>query len=497
MRKILFITLIFICFYHNSQSQNLLKEKDHSANKALAELLNDDDLLAAGFSFYAIDVNTSEVIVDYNSNLALKPASTLKLLTSATAIEVLGGDFKFITTIEYDGVLDTANNVLDGNLYIKGGGDPTLGSKYFTQTENKKFLSNWLEAVKELGIDSITGYIIGDAQVYSLDIVPPTWSWEDMGNYFGAGACGLTIYDNFYTLYFNTSSVVGGKTEITKIEPEIPNLTFDNTVKAGNTSSDDSYIFGQPYKYDRYIRGELPLNKTGYKVKGSIPDPAWLASYEFYNILLENGIKINKTPTTVRLLNLEGIIVPTKRTEIFITESPQLSEIIYELNQKSINLFAEHLLNHSGLFLDADADTKKAAEAIEDFWAKKGMTTKGLSINDGSGLSHYNTISAKQLVYILNYMKSKSRYFDEFYNSLPISGKSGTLKRVCKGTVADGKIHAKSGSIRNVRAYAGYTTSASGRDIAFAMMLNNFSCSSYRARLKLEKLMIGLVNLNE
>jgi D-alanyl-D-alanine carboxypeptidase/D-alanyl-D-alanine-endopeptidase (penicillin-binding protein 4) len=493
-KRILFILLILL---NNNIlfSQTLPTEKDDSANKALALLLSDDDLNSAGLGFCAIDINSGEIIVDYNSNMVLKPASTQKLVTTATALEVLGADFKFYTIIQYDGKLDTVKNILFGNLYIKGGGDPTLGSGYFTETKSKQFLDDWANAVIELGIDSITGYIIGDAQIYSLDIVPPTWSWEDMGNYFGAGACGLTIYDNYYTLYFKTSYNIGGETEITKMEPDIPGLTFDNTVTAANTNDDNSFIFGQPYKYDRYIRGELPLGKSDYKVKGSIPDPSWFAAYEFYNKLIAKGIKIGNLPTTVRILNLDGIIVPTERKEIFKTESPELSDIIYVTNQKSINLFTEHMLNHSGLYLDTEADTKKAAEAVEDYWSKKGMTTSGLSINDGSGLSHYDAISPKQLVFILNYMKNKSRYFEEFYNSLPVSGESGTLKKVCNGTIAEGKIHAKSGTIRNVRCYAGYTTSESGREIAFAMMINNYSCSSSKAKEKLESLMIGLVNL--
>lgn len=495
--KQLILIFLFLNTFNIVFSQSSLKSEENSVRKALNEILLNDGLTAAGVGFYAVDLNTAEVIVDYNSEMVLKPASTQKIITTATALEILGADYKFTTTIQYDGILDTSKNILYGNIYIKGGGDPTLGSTYFEKTKNKKFLEEWSTAVKALGIDSITGYIIGDASIYSYDIVPPTWSWEDMGNYFGAGACGLSIYDNYYTLHFSTSSTVGGKAEIVKMEPEIPGMTFDNSVKAGNTTDDDSFIFGQPYKYDRYIRGELPLGKTDYKVKGSIPDPSWFAAYEFYNKLVEAGIKIGKMPTTLRILEINGENITSKRTDIFKTESPELSDIIFVTNQKSINLFTEHMLNHSGLYLDTDADTKKAAEAVENYWSNKGMSTSGLSINDGSGLSHYNAVSCKQLVFILKYMKNKSRFFDDFYNSLPVTGESGTLKKVCDGTVAEGKVHAKSGSIRNVRCYVGYTTSASGREIAFAMMLNNYSCSSSSAKTYLEKLMIALVNLNE
>ena len=489
-----YFSILFLFLIKLSYSQPL-KEQAHSVNNALNILKNDIELKNAGIGFYAIDVNSGEVIAELNQDLALKPASTMKLISSATALEVLGSDYKFETQLSYDGKIDTAKNILYGNIYIIGGGDPTLGSKYFNQTSSKQFLDNWVNAIKLLGIDSITGSIIGDASIYSWDILPPTWSWEDMGNYFGAGACGLTVYDNRYTLFYNTSSTIGGKTRITKVEPEIPGLTFDNRVVSANINSDNSYIFGEPYSYSRYIKGSLPLGRTDYKVKGSMPDPCYYTALELDKKLNSEGIKTGQQPTTIRLLTKKGKLIK-KSKKFHSYYSPPLSDIIYKTNLISINLFAEHFLNHVGLTLQGSADTKTGAYAIENFWSKKGMSIGGLSINDGSGLSHYNTVTPKQLVFILSYMKNESDNYDAYYNSLSVSGEKGTLKRVCSGTIAHGKIFAKSGSIRNVRCYAGYTTSNSGREIAFAMMLNNFNCSSTKARQKLEKLMIALVSMN-
>ena len=233
----LYLCLLFLFLIKFSYSQPL-KEQNHSVNKALSIIKNDTELKNAGVGFYAIDVNSGEIIAELNPDLALKPASTMKLITTATALEVLGANYKFETQLHYDGKIDTAKKILYGNIYIIGGGDPTLGSKYFVQTRAKQFLDDWTNAIKRLGIDSITGSIIGDASIYSWDIVPPTWAWEDMGNYFAAGACGLSVYDNFYTLFFRTSHKIGGKSRITKIEPIIPGLTFDNQVVSANISSD-------------------------------------------------------------------------------------------------------------------------------------------------------------------------------------------------------------------------------------------------------------------
>ena len=490
-----FLFLIIFLFSINLNAQSL-KNKDHSVSKAVRILKNDSDLLNAGLSFYAIDVQTNEVIGELNPDLCLKPASTMKLVTSAAALEVLGANHKFETTLQYDGYIDSKTHTLHGNIYIKGGGDPTLGSKYFYATRNHKFLDDWVDAIKNLGIDTITGNIIADATVYSWNMIPPTWSWEDFGNYFGAGACGLTIYDNFYTLFFSTGSKIGGKTTITKIEPNIPGLKMNNTVTAANINSDQSYIYGIPYTYNRDIRGKLPRNKTDYKVKGSMPDPALFAAQELLLKLTTEGITVIKNPTSIRIKK-DLSLVQKSRTNITVTYSPTLADIISVLNMRSVNLFAEHLLIEVGLKKENVNDTKSATYAMENFWAYKGMNTGGLSINDGSGLSHYNYISAKQLVFILKYMQKNSDNFDVFYNSLPVSGVSGTLSGVCKNTIAHGKIHAKSGTIRNVRCYAGYTVSNSGREIAFAAMINNYNCSSSESRKKLERIMIALVSLDQ
>lgn len=495
MNKVIVFFVVF-CLSYSLFSQTALKNQNHTLNYELKKLKNDSDLKNGSIGFYAIDLNTDEVIAELNPDLGLKSASTMKLITSAAALEVLGKKFKFKTKILYDGYIDSTNKTLHGNIYIKGGGDPTLGSKYFYSTRYKQFLKAWTAAVESLKIDTITGFIIADASIYSQDMVPPTWSWEDIGNYFGAGPSGLSIYDNYYTLYFNTSSKIGGKTYITRVEPEIEGLSFDNTVVSANINSDRSYIFGAPYTYHRYIRGKLPRGRTDYDVKGAMPDPALYAAKELYRNLTSNGLIIENGVTTMRILNDEKFAKSEKK-EIYTTLSPSLSEIIYKLNMNSINLFAEHLLVHVGLKKAGVKDTKSASNVMESFWASKGMNIKGLSINDGSGLSYYNSVSAKQLVFVLKYMQRYSNNYQVFYESLPISGESGTLRRVCRGTAAHGKIHAKSGSIRDVRCYAGYTTSYSGREIAFAMMLNNFTCSDYDARKKLEKLMIALVKLKK
>jgi len=494
VKKHIIILIVFLNSF-NLFSQILVKQ-NHIINLAIKALKNDNSFKTAGIGFYVQDINSGEVISSFNSDLSLAPASTQKLITTATALEILGSNYKFKTRLEYTGKIDKNTGILDGNIIIKGGGDPTLGSKYFSETKTQKFLDNWAIAIYKAGIKYINGNIIGDARLYGYQTVPPKWTWEDMGNYFGAGPNGLTVYDNLYTIYFNTSSVKSGKTKIVKIEPEIPGLQVDNHVISDAIHSDQSYIFGVPYTYERYINGRLPLNKTNYKVKGSLPDPALYTALSLKKKLKENGIYSGKA-TTFRLnpdITASDTLI---HKLLYKTYSPELKEIIKLTNFKSINLFAEHLYKQSQLKLANFNPETGDKKFIKHFWQKKGLNTAGMFLFDGSGLSRYNGISAKQLVFILKYMKTKSKNSEIYYTSIPFVGKEGTVKYMCKGTSAVNNMRAKSGSLKNVIAYAGYVKTKSGRELAFSIIINNFNCSSSLARKKIENILTTLADFNK
>ena len=497
MRKLLFCLIISLILTEVVVQAQGFPKKYHSVDKVLAEIKNDSDFKNAGFGFLAIEAQTGQIIASFNPDMALKPASIQKLIATATMLELYGPGYKFKTTLEYTGYIDTLTHILHGNIIIKGGGDPTLGSKYFDKTTDKQFLKQWTEAIQNLHIDSITGAVIADASIYSKDIVPISWSWANIGNYFGAGACGLSVYDNYYTIFFNTGSKLGGIAEIIKTIPEIPYLVFDNSVVADSITEDKSNIFGAPYCNMRYLRGKLPIGKTSFGVKGSLPDPAYFAAYELNSTLQQNGIKIKDKPSSIRLLELSNIKISGNRTEIITTYSPPLSEIVKQTNIYSVNLFAEHFLVHCGLKLTGNPETESAATACIEFWKEKGMDTQGMAQTDGSGLSHYNAVTPRQMVFLLKYMKKQSAFFDTYYNSLPVAVKGGTMKGMFNGSSAKGNIRAKSGTIERVKAYSGYIESIAGYEIIFSMIANNFSCTSKEANAKLERLMIALSELEK
>jgi serine-type D-Ala-D-Ala carboxypeptidase/endopeptidase (penicillin-binding protein 4) len=457
-------------------------------NDVVKKVSSDRVLQNGTLGFYAVEVNSGKVLAAHEFNKSLIPASTMKAVTTSTALLIFGKDEKFYTSLQYSGHIDSAG-ILHGNIFIVGGGDPTLGSVYFNaQDQREVFLKNWVSAIKSSGIKKITGKIIADDSVFEGEPVPSTWNWGDLGNYYGAGAAGLSVYDNTYEIEL-TSGKPGNATTVKKITPFIPYMDLKNEVKSANTATDNSCIYGSPGSCERVIKGAIPSNKTSFKVKGSIPDPALLTAYLLNDALIIAGVEIEEKPTTIKQT---GVVIGNKEL-IFTHSSPTLDSIVYWTNLKSINPFAEHLINHLGLKKYGIGDTYSGAQAITTFWRSKGIDVNGLFIADGSGLSRSNGITTKQLTEIMRFM-AQSDEFDSFYASLPIAGKTGSIAGMCRGTAAENNLRAKSGYINRVRSYTGYVTNKSGNLIAFTMIANNYICTPSEMKQRLEKIMIALAN---
>ncbi len=489
MKKIsLFLLFTFLSFQIFSQ----ISKQNHSINVALQRLKNDKDLKNASFGCFVKDLTSGEIIAEYNADLSLIPASNMKVITTAAALEVLGENFRFATTIEYDGEIDTAKRTLNGNIYIKGGADPTLGSKHFAETRSRNFLLQWTEAIKKLNIDTINGKIIADAEIIDKDVVSPRWCWQDIANWYGTPAFGISIYDNQYSIFFESGKKKGDSTKIIEIRPQIPNLVIENRVFSEDANTDDAYIFGAPYSYFRLINGTIPKNKSKFEVIGSLPDPPNFAATEFRNFLRENKIFVRDSASSIRELKLKNQYSIKKRKKISQTFSPSVKEICFQTNMHSNNLFCEHLMMQIALQKDSVATIEKGCRSIYDFWKSKGMEMQGINLEDGSGLSKYNLLTTKHLVFVLEFMRDK----ESFYKSLPVAGESGTLSWMCKGGAAQGKVRAKSGSIFKVRAYSGYAETASKRKLGFSILVNNFTCSEKEMWQKLVPFLNALAELN-
>ena len=457
-------------------------------NNSIKKFVTNPVLKNASISFEIVAINNDSVVSSYQSNQSLVPASTMKLITTATALDVLGHRHQFKTSLAYDGIIDSTG-LLTGNIYIIGSGDPTLGSKYFPDQD---FLNEWLNAINKIGIKKIDGGIIADASCYSDEFVPSNWTWGDIGNYYGAGVTGLSIYDNTVSLFFKSGKNIGDNTIITSTHPNIPNFEVKNEVISKNINSDQAYIFGAPYSPFRIARGAIPLNVSEFNVKASIFDPALLIAHELNEVLKENNVQLKDPPKSIRILKEENKSVEYDGNTFHQHLSPPLKPIINNINLISNNHFAEHIHRALGFKLNKNelVTAYSSSQQIKNYWINKGLSCNGFYMSDGSGLSRNNAVSASFLVDILCYMKISSPRFSDFFESLPVAGKTGTLKYLGKGTVLEGKLMAKSGSIQRVRSYAGYYKPNEKTLYAFAVIVNNYNCSGAELKKILEKLLI-------
>ena len=455
-------------------------------------LLQAPYMRGASFSLVVKDVQEGRTVYSYDTDRLQSPASVLKTVATATALEILGEDYRYPTTLEYDGILE--NGTLEGNLYIKGSGDPSLGSSHFAPGQNK-FLSTWIAALQKAGIKHITGSVISDESIFDTEGVSIKWLREDMGNYYAPGSYGISIFDNMYKLSLQTGAA-GTRPVLKGTEPDIPFIRFKNYLKAAPVSSDSAYIIGAPLDDVRYLYGVLPANREAYVLKGDIPDPALYLARYLTDQLQQKGIRVDGSPSCYRIEVEENRWKKGERKEIVTTYSPTLREIASVCNHVSHNLYADALVKTVGLQYkprrnEMISSFGRGVQVVKEYWEKKGLDVFPLRMNDGSGLAPADKVSAGVMGELLVYMATESAVSDAFIASLPQAGIEGSVRNFLKGSKLQGKARLKSGGITGVRSYAGYITK-DGKTYAVAVFSNNYSCPMSRMTRALEKLLLQL-----
>jgi len=462
--------------------------------KQIEEYSNQDNMQSAGWSVYAKYVDEKKPLINLNSNKALAPASGLKIITSGVGLELLGKDYRLFTRIFYDGKLE--EGILNGDIYFVGGGDPTLGSSRVEGSSDLTQLSKEIySAFRKFNIKKINGNIFADALRYSGNPIPNNWYWIDIGNYYGTSNTALSLNDNLYELYFKPGKTKGDDAEVLRTEPVIPNLTFTNFMKTGaKGSGDNGYIFAAPNLFNAVLRGTVPAGVDEFSIKGSIPNPPLFTAQFLLRTLNENGIKVNGTANI-----LEAPKSYSLEKMIFEKASPTLDKIVYIINKKSFNFYTEMLLKEIGFVKKGEGSTETGIEVVNEFLKEKNISTKGLNLFDGSGLSRSNAITTVTFVQFLDYMYN-SKSFVPFYNSLGITGDVEDIAafgNYGKGTSLEKNGRVKSGFIGGVRSHQGYVKNKDGRTISFSFIANNYEGSSSAVSKIHEKIMIELAELKK
>jgi D-alanyl-D-alanine carboxypeptidase/D-alanyl-D-alanine-endopeptidase (penicillin-binding protein 4) len=433
-------------------------------DKAFQVLSNDPQAKYATTSLCVLDANTGKIVFAKNENTGLATASTLKTITAATAYSLLGKDFRYQTTLAYSGKVN--NGVLQGDLIIIGGGDPTLGSFRYAQQKENAVLTQWVKAIKDAGITKIEGRVIADDSAWGSSSVPDGWTWQDMGNYYGAAPSALSWRENQFDIKLKAGTRLNQPVTLTGMVPAMPYLQVVNELTTGaQGSGDNAYAFLPPLSRIAYLRGTwgLGIQKTG--ISAALPDPAYDAAYRLQDTLRRIGIPAGAVVTSRQLL-ADKLPVPVVSQPLTTITSPSLSEIIYWFNKKSINLYGENLIKTLAWKAGKPATTANGIEELLTYWTKKGLDKNALNMIDGSGLSPANRVTTYAMATILFHAQQEDWYAD-FYKSLPINN----------------GMPLKSGSIKDVSAYAGYYTNPAGKKYVVVININNYTGSGINRKL--------------
>ena len=460
VKQISLLSLLFIA--GNAFAQPLQQKLQTAFNRLQA----DSQCRYASVSLTVLDAKTGGQVFAANPNMGLATASTLKTVTTITAFNLLGKDFQYQTQFGYSGTIG-ADGTLNGDIIIKGAGDPTLGSWRYETTHENYILNLMVTALQKAGIKKINGRIIGDDSIFGSQSIPDGWIWMDVGNYYGAGTSGLSWRENQFDIKLATGRV-GSPIGISREVPAMPYLDFKSElVNAPSGTGDDAYAFLPVDSKLMYLRGTYAEDQSKKSISAALPDPAYDAAFRLNDTLKRLGILVSSRPESTKTLTEKGLPALQIATNLTTILSPHLSQIVYWLNQKSINLYAEQLLKTIAWKAGKQPTTENGVKVEHEFWQARGIDPYSLNIVDGSGLSPGDRVTTLTMATILQSAKAAD-WFPDFYESLPTYN----------------NMKMKSGSILNVLTYAGYQT-YNGRELCFSIMVNNFNGSSREVKEKM------------
>lgn len=479
MFKHLTLVLLLLSFGKAANAQS-------SWQRAADRLAANPALKHGSISLCVIDVASGKTVAQINPDLSLKPASNLKVLTTGSALALLGPDYRFSTKLQYEGTINKSG-ILEGDLFLYGNGDPTLGSPLLeAATGPEETLRLFRLAVQRAGIRRVQGRVIGDASAFGSQAYCRTWQWEDMGNYYAAGAWSLNWHENLHELHFKQTAE--GKTpSISGTTPFVPGLTFSNEVVSGSPGSgDNAYIFGAPYQMERYVRGSIPAGSGTFTIKGALPDPPLLLAQTLQQEL--SGVGIPTQGADRRFMS-----TVSDRTTLYTHYAPPLSAIVERTNMESVNLYCEAMLRTIGWEQSQEGRYAAGHKAIQEYWESRGLSWEGVFLDDGSGLSEGNAVPARFLAAFMRKMTlGPTDVFQAFEASLPVAGRSGSMKYALKGTAAEGRVLAKTGTLERVRALTGYVDTRNGQRLAFSVIVNRYEGSGGKIRKAMEQFLLAL-----
>jgi serine-type D-Ala-D-Ala carboxypeptidase/endopeptidase (penicillin-binding protein 4) len=408
-----------------------------------------------------VSLTRGDTLYAYNAGQQMLPASTMKLLTSAIALDRFGPDYQFSTDALRDAAVGP-DGTLKGNLYLRGDGDPALSGKFLPGGPSAP-MNRLADLVASKGIRHVTGSVIGDATGFDDEKVPQGWLTRYLQASYAARVSALSLNENVVVVA--VTPTVAGKPATVALEPSTSAIPLVGNVRT---------VAGVGARLAFRKQGDGTITASGSigtrtgtrRYVYIVEDPASFATGAFLNALIARGVKVDGG---IRL----GKTPPTA-TKVASLLSPPLASMIAAMNRESINHYAELLFRNAarGPQRNAVGSVANAAGVLDSFFASKvGVDTSSLKFADGSGLSTIDRVTPRAQVQLLGYAH-RAPWGPWLHSSLPVAGDSELLKRRMRNTPAEGNLHAKTGTTNDVIALAGYVTAVNGEVLAFSFLYN-------------------------
>ena len=440
------------------------------------------------------DAETGATLYEKNTNDYFQPASNMKLLTTALALDTLGPEYRFRTTVESNGTL-LADGRLFGDLILVGRGDPNLSNRKFPYETKEEFdgppekaLAELADAVAAHGVKEIAGDVVGNDSYFPRERYPDGWEIDDMVWEYGAAISAIVVDDNTVTLTLTPAEKAGGGVTAV-VEPPTQEFVVKNGVTTiGAKEKADLRLTREPGGDTVVVSGVMPAGSAPRKLVLAIQEPAQHAANLLAQLLKDRGIKVDGG---VRAQHEPD---PGDSARIVLGEhlSIPLKDSVKLVNKISQNLHTEVLLRTAARQQGRWATPEDLQKFPEAFYAKAGIPQDDVIQTDGSGLSRHDLVTPRAFVAVLAYAQ-KQPWFPAYLASLPVAGADGTLNERMKEPPLAGKIYAKTGSVTHVRTLSGYAETPGGRKLIFSFLSNNQGAKNHEVHVAIDGVCLAMV----
>lgn len=443
---------------------------------------------SAQFGILVVDPVAGDTLVSHNAGRLFIPASNQKLLTGAVALQLLGADYRYQTTVGASGPV--VDGELRGNLVIHGTGDPTVSDEMAGDAMAP--LRAMADSLAARGVRRVTGSLVPGADAFPGANLGFGWSWDDLDFAYSAGVDELYFNEGFARVIVRGGATAGDRVSVrTAPARSVPRVQVwarttgpapvgtqarrARTLTIRQDSSDAATVI-----VDGHIAaGDSAVLTITHR------DPARAYLLAVLEALEERGIAV------------EGGVSPWRGTSpyvLFSMVSPPLAEILPAFEKPSQNQIGELLLRTLGRARAGVGSADSGARVVRDQLLAWGARPDGFVVRDGSGLSRHNVVTPETIIRVLDAMR-RAPTFERFREALPVAGVDGTIANRMKGTPAQGNVRAKTGTLDMVRSLSGYVTTADGRLLLFSVLANNWTVNVREVERVQDTLAVRLATL--